>query len=55
MPVAALPPQLVQSAVGRGHRDVDFASLILEQAARSGHDAGAGGRRRSTTGWRSVQ
>ncbi|HEY0871702.1 MAG TPA: NAD(P)-dependent oxidoreductase, partial [Acidothermaceae bacterium] len=32
MPVAALTHQLVQAAVGAGHRGVDFASLLLEVA-----------------------
>ncbi|MFI0374114.1 NAD(P)-dependent oxidoreductase [Actinomadura sp. 1N219] len=36
MPVAAATAQLVASAVGAGHRDEDFATLILEQARRSG-------------------
>lgn len=36
MPLAAAAAQLVASAVGAGHRDVDFAALILEQARRSG-------------------
>ena len=38
MPLAAAAAQLVASAVGAGHRDVDFAALILEQARRSGYD-----------------
>lgn len=38
MPLAAAAAQLVASAVGAGHRDVDFAALILEQARRSGLD-----------------
>jgi 3-hydroxyisobutyrate dehydrogenase len=40
MPLASAAAQLVASAVGAGHRDVDFAALILEQARRSGLDIG---------------
>ncbi len=36
MPVAALAAQLVASAIGAGHDKDDFATLILEQARRSG-------------------
>jgi 3-hydroxyisobutyrate dehydrogenase len=36
MPVAALTASLVASAVGAGHRTEDFATLLLEQARRSG-------------------
>lgn len=36
MPVAALVSQVVSAAAGAGHRDVDFAALILEQARNSG-------------------
>jgi 3-hydroxyisobutyrate dehydrogenase len=36
MPVAALTHQLVQAAIGAGHRGVDFAALILEVARNSG-------------------
>ena len=36
MPVASAASQLVQQAIGRGHEDVDFAVLLLEQAAASG-------------------
>jgi 3-hydroxyisobutyrate dehydrogenase-like beta-hydroxyacid dehydrogenase len=36
MPLASAAAQLVASAVGAGHRDEDFATLILEQARRSG-------------------
>jgi 3-hydroxyisobutyrate dehydrogenase-like beta-hydroxyacid dehydrogenase len=36
MPLAETAAQLVASAVGAGHRDLDFATLILEQARRSG-------------------
>ncbi len=36
MPVAALAAQLVASAIGAGHVKDDFATLILEQARRSG-------------------
>ena len=41
MPLAAATAQLVASAVGAGHRDVDFAALILEQARRSGVELAA--------------
>lgn len=36
MPLATAAAQLVASAVGAGHRDEDFATLILEQARRAG-------------------
>ena len=36
MPLATAAAQLVASAVGAGHRELDFATLILEQARRSG-------------------
>jgi hypothetical protein len=36
MPLATAAAQLVAAAVGAGHRDLDFATLILEQARRSG-------------------
>jgi 3-hydroxyisobutyrate dehydrogenase len=36
MPVAAAAAALVASALGAGYRTEDFASLILEQARRSG-------------------
>ncbi len=36
MPVAALTQALVASALGAGHRTEDFATLLLEQARRSG-------------------
>jgi 3-hydroxyisobutyrate dehydrogenase-like beta-hydroxyacid dehydrogenase len=36
MPVASAAENLVASAVGAGHREEDFATLILEQARRSG-------------------
>ncbi|MCW2883348.1 MAG: hypothetical protein QOE54_4948 [Streptosporangiaceae bacterium] len=36
MPVAALTHQIVQHAVGRGHREEDFAALLLEAAAAAG-------------------
>ena len=36
MPVAAVTAALVASALGAGHRDEDFATLLLEQARRSG-------------------
>jgi len=35
MPVASAAHQIVQKAVGRGHTDIDFAVLLLEQAADS--------------------
>jgi hypothetical protein len=36
MPLAAQASAIVAGAVGRGHRDEDFAALLLEQAARAG-------------------
>jgi 3-hydroxyisobutyrate dehydrogenase-like beta-hydroxyacid dehydrogenase len=36
MPVAALAAQLVASAIGAGYDKEDFATLLLEQARRSG-------------------
>ncbi|QIY76419.1 NAD(P)-dependent oxidoreductase [Streptomyces sp. RLB1-33] len=36
MPVASATAQLVQAAIGAGHTEEDFATLILEQARRSG-------------------
>lgn len=36
MPLAATTAQLVASAIGAGHIEVDFAALILEQARNSG-------------------
>jgi hypothetical protein len=36
MPVASATSQLVQGAIGAGHTEEDFATLILEQARRSG-------------------
>ncbi len=36
LPVAATAHQAVQQAVGRGHGEVDFAALIVEQARSSG-------------------
>ena len=36
MPMAAAAAQLVESAVGAGYLEEDFATLILEQARRSG-------------------
>jgi 3-hydroxyisobutyrate dehydrogenase len=36
MPLASATAQLVASAIGAGHRDDDFATLILEQARRAG-------------------
>jgi 3-hydroxyisobutyrate dehydrogenase len=38
MPVAALAAELVSSAIGAGHTSEDFATLLLEQARRSGVD-----------------
>jgi 3-hydroxyisobutyrate dehydrogenase-like beta-hydroxyacid dehydrogenase len=37
MPLAAAAAQVVGAAVGAGHKDVDFAALILEQARNSGY------------------
>ena len=36
MPVAALSAEIVSSAIGAGHTEEDFATLLLEQARRSG-------------------
>jgi 3-hydroxyisobutyrate dehydrogenase len=36
VPVAAATHHVVQAAIGRGHGDVDFAALLLEQARNSG-------------------
>jgi 3-hydroxyisobutyrate dehydrogenase len=36
LPVAAAAHQLVQAAVTRGHRDEDFAALLVEQARSAG-------------------
>ena len=36
MPLAAGAHQLVQAALGRGHRDEDFAALLVEQARSAG-------------------
>ncbi|MDQ1490017.1 MAG: hypothetical protein QOJ23_2531 [Actinomycetota bacterium] len=36
MPLASTTAQIVASAVGAGHRDNDFAELIVEQARRAG-------------------
>jgi 3-hydroxyisobutyrate dehydrogenase-like beta-hydroxyacid dehydrogenase len=36
MPVAAVTAALIASALGAGHTDEDFATLLLEQARRSG-------------------
>lgn len=38
MPVATAAAQIIASAVGAGHRDNDFAELILEQARRAGFE-----------------
>lgn len=37
MPVAATTAQVIGAAVGAGHGDVDFASMIVEQARNSGY------------------
>ena len=37
MPLAAATDMLVAEAIGGGHRDDDFATLVLEQARRSGY------------------
>jgi 3-hydroxyisobutyrate dehydrogenase len=36
MPLAAATAQLVQATVSNGHRDDDFAVLLLAQAAAAG-------------------
>jgi 3-hydroxyisobutyrate dehydrogenase-like beta-hydroxyacid dehydrogenase len=36
MPLTAATQALVQAAIGRGHGDVDFAALLIEQARSSG-------------------
>jgi 3-hydroxyisobutyrate dehydrogenase-like beta-hydroxyacid dehydrogenase len=36
MPLASAAAQIVAGAVGAGHRDLDFAALIVEQARRAG-------------------
>jgi 3-hydroxyisobutyrate dehydrogenase len=36
MPVAALTHQIIQDTVGRGHRENDFAALLIEAAAAAG-------------------
>jgi 3-hydroxyisobutyrate dehydrogenase-like beta-hydroxyacid dehydrogenase len=38
MPIASATGQLVASAIGAGHTTQDFATLILEQARRSGYE-----------------
>jgi len=38
MPLAAAADMLVAEAIGAGHQDDDFATLVLEQARRSGYD-----------------
>jgi 3-hydroxyisobutyrate dehydrogenase len=38
MPIASATGQLVASAIGAGHTTGDFATLILEQARRSGYE-----------------
>jgi 3-hydroxyisobutyrate dehydrogenase len=41
MPIASATGQLVASAIGAGHTTQDFATLILEQARRSGYEIAA--------------
>jgi len=36
LPLAAMTDALVESAIGRGHGDADFAALLLEQALNAG-------------------
>jgi hypothetical protein len=36
LPVAAATHHVVQAAIGRGHGDVDFAALLVEQGRNSG-------------------
>jgi 3-hydroxyisobutyrate dehydrogenase len=36
LPVATLTHHLVQATVARGHRDEDFAALLIEQARNAG-------------------
>jgi 3-hydroxyisobutyrate dehydrogenase len=43
MPVACATHQLVQAAIARGHRDEDFAALLVEQARNSGYEPVAEG------------
>lgn len=38
MPIASATGQLVASAIGAGYTDEDFATLLLEQARRSGYE-----------------
>jgi 3-hydroxyisobutyrate dehydrogenase-like beta-hydroxyacid dehydrogenase len=38
MPIASATGQLVASAIGAGHTEQDFATLLLEQARRSGYE-----------------
>jgi 3-hydroxyisobutyrate dehydrogenase len=38
MPIASAAHQIVQQAIGRGNTDMDFAVLLLEQAAASGFE-----------------
>jgi hypothetical protein len=37
MPIASATGMLVASAIGAGYTDEDFATLLLEQARRSGY------------------
>ena len=50
MPLASLTRDLVQTLIGHGMTDEDFAQLLVLQAQASGVDARAGERRRSATG-----
>jgi hypothetical protein len=36
MPLTSATQSLVQAAIGRGHGDVDFAALLIEQGRASG-------------------
>jgi 3-hydroxyisobutyrate dehydrogenase-like beta-hydroxyacid dehydrogenase len=36
MPIASATAQLIASAIGAGHTEQDFATLLLEQARRAG-------------------
>ena len=38
MPIAAATRELIQSAIGHGHTDCDFAVLLHEEAAAAGLD-----------------
>jgi 3-hydroxyisobutyrate dehydrogenase-like beta-hydroxyacid dehydrogenase len=41
MPLAAATDMLLAQAIGAGYTDEDFATLLLEQARRSGYQAEA--------------